>query len=209
MSTKDGAPQMSFVYDHAASRETLQMLLAFGVTTVRTPAGPMEHALALRDSLERGQIPGPRVRTAGEAIDVIASPGMVRTVSSPWAASLLTACLVPFGPRQHVALTGCQPHAHRALPLAPVIDRHERLRLLARRRLRFASTLTVAMIVIYFGFILAIAFDKALMGRLIRPGLSIGILAGALVIVASWLLTWVYIRWANNTYDRELLESQQ
>lgn len=88
-------------------------------------------------------------------------------------------------------------------------DRHERLRLLAARRLRFASALTAAMIVLYFGFILSIAFNKALMGRLLRPGLSFGILAGALVIVASWLMTWVYVRWANTTYDRELAELQQ
>lgn len=65
------------------------------------------------------------------------------------------------------------------------------------------------MIVLYFGFILSIAFNKELMGRLLRPGLSLGILAGAVVIVASWLMTWVYIRWANNTYDRELAELQQ
>ncbi len=88
-------------------------------------------------------------------------------------------------------------------------DRHERLRQLAARRLRFASVLTGAMIVLYFGFILSIAFNKELMGRLLRPGLSLGILAGAVVIVASWLMTWVYIRWANNTYDRELAELQQ
>ncbi len=42
MVTKDGVPQMSFTYDHAASRETLQVLLAFGVTTARNPAGPAE-----------------------------------------------------------------------------------------------------------------------------------------------------------------------
>jgi uncharacterized membrane protein (DUF485 family) len=90
-----------------------------------------------------------------------------------------------------------------------VTDRHDRLRHLAARRLRLASLLTTAMIVVYFGFILAIAFDKALMGRLLRPGLSIGILAGALVIVASWLLTLAYVRWANHTYDRELEALQQ
>jgi len=42
------------------------------------------------------------------------------------------------------------------------------------------------------------------------PGLSLGILLGALVIVTSWLLTWVYVRWANNVYDprvKAMLES--
>lgn len=94
-------------------------------------------------------------------------------------------------------------------PPVPVIDRHERLRLLAARRMRIATLLTTAMVVVYFGFILAIAFNKALMGRLLRPGLSVGILAGALVIVASWVLTWVYVRWANQSYDRELAELQR
>lgn len=81
-----------------------------------------------------------------------------------------------------------------------------RLRALAARRTRFAVTLTIAMIVIYFGFILLIAFNPALMGSLVVPGLSVGILLGALVIVVSWLLTWGYVRWANDYYDRELAE---
>ncbi len=81
-----------------------------------------------------------------------------------------------------------------------------RLRALAARRTRFAIVLTVAMIVIYFGFILLIAFNKPLMGRLVVPGLSLGIMLGAMVIVVSWLLTWVYVRWANTYYDRELSE---
>jgi uncharacterized membrane protein (DUF485 family) len=42
------------------------------------------------------------------------------------------------------------------------------------------------------------------MGRLLMPGLSLGVLLGALVIVASWLLTWVYVRWANTHYDAGL-----
>jgi len=63
-------------------------------------------------------------------------------------------------------------------------------------------TLTIVMMVVYFGFILLVAFNKPLLGRLIRPGLSIGILLGALVIVVAWVLTWVYIRWANTHYDQ-------
>jgi len=86
------------------------------------------------------------------------------------------------------------------------MDNDTRLRALAARRTRFAVLLTVAMIVLYFGFILLIAFDKELMGSLLVPGLSLGILLGALVIVVSWLLTWFYIRWANTHYDRELSE---
>jgi uncharacterized membrane protein (DUF485 family) len=57
------------------------------------------------------------------------------------------------------------------------------------------------MMVLYFGFILLIAYNKPLMGRLVTRGLSVGVLLGALVIVASWVLTWVYVHWANNHYD--------
>ena len=75
------------------------------------------------------------------------------------------------------------------------------LQQLARARARIATILTLAMIVLYFGFVTLIAFDKPLMGKLITRGLSVGILLGALVIVGSWLLTWVYVRWANTHYD--------
>jgi uncharacterized membrane protein (DUF485 family) len=83
-------------------------------------------------------------------------------------------------------------------------DRHAALRALARRRWKVALTLTAVMVVMYFGFIALIAFDKPVLGKLIAPGLSLGVLLGALVIVVSWLLTWVYVRWANSRYDAEL-----
>ena len=69
-------------------------------------------------------------------------------------------------------------------------------------RWRIAISLTIAMMVAYFGFILLIAFDKPLMGRILVPGLSLGMLLGALVIVFAWVLTWYYVRWANTHYDR-------
>lgn len=75
---------------------------------------------------------------------------------------------------------------------------------LARRRWRIAIVLTLVMVGIYFGFILLVAFDKPLLGRLVSPGLSLGILLGALVIIASWVLTLVYVRWANRHYDAAL-----
>jgi uncharacterized membrane protein (DUF485 family) len=67
-----------------------------------------------------------------------------------------------------------------------------------------ALALTGAVVVIYFGFILLIAYRRDVLAVLVVPGLSVGILLGALVIVASWLLTWFYVRWANSTYDTEL-----
>ncbi|HEY6110315.1 MAG TPA: DUF485 domain-containing protein [Gemmatimonadales bacterium] len=83
-------------------------------------------------------------------------------------------------------------------------DRHARLRAVAAARWKVAIVLTGAMIVLYFGFVMLIAFDKPLLGRLLAPGLSLGIVLGAGVIVCSWLLTWVYVRWANTRYDAEL-----
>jgi uncharacterized membrane protein (DUF485 family) len=77
----------------------------------------------------------------------------------------------------------------------------EQIRTLARARSRIAVILTLVMMVIYFGFIILIAFDKSFLARTIVPGLSVGILLGALVIVASWLLTWYYVRWTNKHYD--------
>lgn len=83
-------------------------------------------------------------------------------------------------------------------------QQHDSLRALAQRRWRVALLLTSLMVLVYFGFILLIAFNQALMGRLLTRGLSVGILLGALVIVAAWLLTLGYVGWANRIYDPEL-----
>jgi uncharacterized membrane protein (DUF485 family) len=77
----------------------------------------------------------------------------------------------------------------------------EELEALDRRRWRIAGTLTIAMMIVYFGFILLVAYNKPLLTSLVVPGLSLGILLGALVIVAAWALIWIYVRWANNHYD--------
>jgi uncharacterized membrane protein (DUF485 family) len=80
----------------------------------------------------------------------------------------------------------------------------DRLRQLHRARWRVALGLTGAIVVIYFGFILLIAYRRDVLAARLAPGLSVGIVLGALVIVASWLLTWFYVRWANTNYDAEL-----
>jgi uncharacterized membrane protein (DUF485 family) len=71
-------------------------------------------------------------------------------------------------------------------------------------RWRVAISLTVAMMVAYFGFILLVAFNKPLLATLVARGLSLGMLLGALVIIVAWALTWVYVRWANTHYDASL-----
>ena len=85
-------------------------------------------------------------------------------------------------------------------------DRERRLGALGAARWKVAGSLTAAMIVLYFGFISLIAFNKPLLARPVARGLTLGILLGALVIVVSWLLTWVYVRWANAHYDTAVRE---
>jgi uncharacterized membrane protein (DUF485 family) len=84
-----------------------------------------------------------------------------------------------------------------------------RLRELDRARWRMALLLTGAMILIYFGFIALVAFGRPVLSIRVMPGLSLGILLGALVIVASWMLTWVYVRWANAYYDPQVRALRQ
>jgi len=87
----------------------------------------------------------------------------------------------------------------------PAGDEHDRaLDALAARRFRVGMALTAAMLVVYFGFILLIAFNKPLLSRLLTDGLSLGILLGVIVVVATWVLTWVYVGWANRVYEPEV-----
>ncbi|MEH2121409.1 DUF485 domain-containing protein [Nostoc sp.] len=83
-------------------------------------------------------------------------------------------------------------------------DRTKALQALAAERWRVSLILSGAMIFIYFGFILLIAFNKPLLGSLVVPGLSLGILLGALVIVSAWVLIFIYVRWANSSYDDQI-----
>jgi uncharacterized membrane protein (DUF485 family) len=77
---------------------------------------------------------------------------------------------------------------------------------LARRRWRVALSLTAGMLAVYFGFILLIAFNKPLLATPLSGGLTLGILLGVLVIVSAWVLTFGYVRWANDHYDVALKE---
>lgn len=80
----------------------------------------------------------------------------------------------------------------------------EQLRALGRKRWRVSLWLTAILVVVYFGFVLAVAFNKALLASVLVPGLSLGILLGAMVILIAWGLTGYYVHWANRHYDEEL-----
>jgi uncharacterized membrane protein (DUF485 family) len=87
---------------------------------------------------------------------------------------------------------------------AAMNERKEALDKITKERWRIAVILSICMLIIYFGFVLLIAFNKPLLGTILTPGLSLGILLGALVIVAAWVLTLVYVRWANRVYDEKI-----
>jgi uncharacterized membrane protein (DUF485 family) len=72
---------------------------------------------------------------------------------------------------------------------------------LAAKRLRVALGLTAAMLVVYFGSILLIAFAPGFLAERIVDGLSVGIVLGVVVILATWVLTWTYVRWTNRVYE--------
>jgi uncharacterized membrane protein (DUF485 family) len=69
------------------------------------------------------------------------------------------------------------------------------------RRWRVSVILTVALFVLYYGYILLIGYDKALMSQRIGQYVTLGIPLGVGVIVLSWVLTVIYVVWANRSYD--------
>ena len=80
--------------------------------------------------------------------------------------------------------------------------RSPRFQDLVRQRTRFAWTLPIAMLVIYFGFILLVAFAKPLLATTIGDGVtSLGIILGLAVIVSAFVLTGIYVRRANSRFD--------
>jgi uncharacterized membrane protein (DUF485 family) len=77
---------------------------------------------------------------------------------------------------------------------------------IAAKRWRIALILSALMLVFYLGFILLVAFDKPFLSHLLAPGLSVGILLGALTIVSCWILNGIYVVWANRVYDDEVAQ---
>jgi uncharacterized membrane protein (DUF485 family) len=77
-----------------------------------------------------------------------------------------------------------------------------RYRELVARRSRFTWLLTAVMLVVFFGYILLIAFNKEFLARPIGSGAtSIGIPIGLGVILIGIALTGVYVWRANKEFD--------
>lgn len=74
-------------------------------------------------------------------------------------------------------------------------------KLLSARKNTISLILTLLEMAIYFGFISLIAFNKPFLGTKISGAITIGIPIAVGTIVLSWILTGIYIRWANTKYD--------
>jgi uncharacterized membrane protein (DUF485 family) len=72
---------------------------------------------------------------------------------------------------------------------------------LSSKKNSVSITLAILELIAYFGFIFLIAFKKEFLATDVSPSITIGIPIGIGVILLSWILTGIYVRWANKTYD--------
>jgi uncharacterized membrane protein (DUF485 family) len=82
----------------------------------------------------------------------------------------------------------------------------EKFKDLVKKRLRVSLSLTALILIVYFGFILTIAFYKELLAIKIGEYITLGLPVGIGIIIFAWLLTGVYTRWANRHYDKAVRE---
>ena len=79
---------------------------------------------------------------------------------------------------------------------------HPKFRALVRTRRAFAWSLSLVMLVIYFGYIFLVAYDKPLLAQKVGGGTtSLGILIGLGVIASAVVLTAIYVVVANTRFD--------
>lgn len=71
-----------------------------------------------------------------------------------------------------------------------------------RKRGGFGWLLTILMMVVYYGYVALIAFNKPFLAKPISDGVtSMGVPIGMGVIVFTILITAIYVRRANSEYD--------
>ena len=82
------------------------------------------------------------------------------------------------------------------------IMRDPRYQELKSSRSRFGWWLALAMMIVYYGFIMLVAFDKPFLATRIGAGvMTIGMPIGLGVIIFTIVITAIYVRRANNDYD--------
>lgn len=84
---------------------------------------------------------------------------------------------------------------------------------LTKTRSRFGWLLTAIMMIVYYGYIGIIAFDKELFSQRLGDGvMTVGIPVGFGVIVFTILITGFYVRRANTEFDaltEEIIEESR
>ncbi len=86
--------------------------------------------------------------------------------------------------------------------LAARIASHPKYQELKAKRTRFGWWLTALMMVVYYGFILLVAFDKELLAKRLGAGvMTLGMPIGLGVILFTIVITGIYVRRANSEFD--------
>ena len=69
----------------------------------------------------------------------------------------------------------------------------------------YSNIMTMLMMIVYFGYILLIAFNKEWLATKVAPGMvmTIGIPMGLGVILFTIVITIIYVRRANTEFDTE------
>ena len=87
-------------------------------------------------------------------------------------------------------------------PVVSKIQQHPKYLELRRKRNTFGWALTLLMMIVYYGYIALIAFNKPFLAQPIGAGvISLGIPIGMGVIVFTVLITGIYVRRANREFD--------
>lgn len=87
-------------------------------------------------------------------------------------------------------------------PVIDKIQKHPKYLELRRKRNTFGWSLTLLMMIVYFGYIALIAFNKPFLAQPIGAGVtSLGIPIGMGVIVFTVIITGLYVRRANSEFD--------
>jgi len=74
---------------------------------------------------------------------------------------------------------------------------------LLSKRTGFAWILSIVMLVVYYGYILVIAFSKDTFHQPVSEGslMTVGVPVGVAIIIFAFILTGVYVRRANSEFD--------
>lgn len=76
---------------------------------------------------------------------------------------------------------------------------------LTRRKASLSLVLTLVTMVCYAAFVLSLALGAPYLARPV-DGATLGIPIGVGLIFLGWIVTGIYVRWANDSYDRSVAE---